>query len=145
MRPDDPDATRSVAVERLFAEALTQLGRLKESKLWWDHLVDHHSVDDFGTLLRCAEAETSVGSNTELAQQRIDAARDAAVGQPLRVALAGLLAAELEIRRTKFDPARETLMSVVQATDVDASIRSRAQWLVGETYYLQQKFAEAID
>jgi TolA-binding protein len=144
-QPSDEDPSRTVTIEQLFAEALTQVGRVQESKPWWNHLVDQRSVDDFATLVRCAEAETAAGDDPELAQTRIGAARDAAGDDPLRIALADLLSAELEIRRTKFDPARTTLQAVVQSSGANASIRARAQWLIGETYYLQQKFGDAID
>jgi tetratricopeptide (TPR) repeat protein len=143
--PDDPDGTCSAPVEQLFAEALTQVGRLADAKQWWDHLVDQRSHDDFATLVRCAEAETAAGDDTQLAQRRINAARDAAGDHSLHLALADLLEAELQVRRTKFVPARQRLESVAHSNDVDASIRARAQWLIGETYYLQQNFAAAID
>ncbi len=145
VQPTDDDPANSVIVQRLFAESLMQVGRVHQSKLWWDHLIDQESVADFPALLRCAEAETAVGNNAPLAQQRIDAAREAAGEDAFRVALADLLDAELQIRRTQFDPARSTLGSITQTTAVDASIRARAQWLIGETYYLQQKFSDAID
>ncbi len=38
-QPTDEDPSRTVTVERLFAEALMQVGRVEESKPWWDHLV----------------------------------------------------------------------------------------------------------
>jgi predicted negative regulator of RcsB-dependent stress response len=144
-QPSMAELTKSATVESIFAESLMQVGRIEASKVWWDHLVDVRSVEDFATLIRCAETETSVGHDTDLAQRRIDAARRAAGDDEFQTALANMLAAELLIRRTKFDDARSTLDSIVRTTDGDASIRSRAQWLIGETHYLQHHFSAAID
>ncbi len=143
--PGTDTASLTVSTERLFAESLMQLGRTDEAKPWWDHLVDVRLVDDFSTLLRCAEAETAVGADTQAAQRRISAVRDAVGEEPLRICLIHLLEAQLQIRQSKFDQARATLDQIVRAANIDASIRGRAQWLIGETHYLQQKFIEAID
>ncbi len=58
----EPNPSRTVTVDTLFAEALMQTGRIEEARRWWDYLVDSRGVDRFSTLLRCAEAETAVGS-----------------------------------------------------------------------------------
>jgi TolA-binding protein len=55
------------------------------------------------------------------------------------------LDAELAIRRLQFDQARSLLENVVRAGETEAGLRGRAQWMIGETYYLQQDFADAID
>lgn len=143
--PTQPTPNRTVAVDRLFAEALMQTGQVADAKRWWDTLVDSRDVKDFATLLRCAEAETSAGEDSTLAQKRIDAAREAAEEDRFKVALVNLLDAELSIRRTNFDQARSLLESVVRSSETDTSLRGRAQWLIGETHYLQQKYSEAIE
>lgn len=143
-RIDDPPSNRTVTVDRLFAESLMQVGRVDDAAVWWNHLVDVRNVDDFATLLRCAEAETSVGTETTVAASRIELAR-AAVVTPFDRTLVDMLAAELDIRRTRFADARARLESVVRGADVGAAIRGRAQWLIGETHFLQAQFPEAID
>lgn len=144
-QPDESESNRTAIVERLFAEAFMQAGRVEETKPWWNHLVDVRSVDDFSTLLRRAEAETATGNDTNLAQQFIDEAKLAAGDNALERVLPRLLEADLLIRRTKFDAARAILQPIADGNDNNASIRSRAQWLIGETYYLQHKFTKAID
>ena len=137
---------RTVAVERLFAESLMQTGKTSEALKWWNHLVDHRNSTDFATLLRCAESETATGNDTELASQRIALARAAAAQSgKMATTLVDLLEAELAIRRSRFDGARSLLENVVRGVEIDTELRGRAQWLIGETHYLQHHFAEAID
>ena len=143
--PSKADDTRTIAVERLLAESLMQLGRVAEARPWWNHLVDTRHADDFSTLLRCAEAETAVGSDADDAQRRIDAARAAAAEDRFQQSLVDLLDAELSIRRSEFDQARGLLEKVVRMNETEASLRGRAQWLIGETHYLQRDFADAIE
>ena len=107
--------------------------------------MDTRHADDFSTLLRCAEAETAVGSDAGDAQRRIDAARAAAADDRFQQSLVDLLDAELSIRRSEFDQARGMLEKVVRMNETEASLRGRAQWLIGETHYLQQDFADAIE
>ncbi len=142
--PQTEDANRTEAIERLFAEALMQTGRREEAHLWWTHLADDRKASDFATLIRCAETEVSIGE-TELAMKRVDAARLAAGEDRYRISLVAMLSAELAIRRLRFDDARSDLESVVRSSEVAASLRGRAQWMIGETFFLQQKFAEAIE
>lgn len=143
---DRLSAGRTVAVERLFAEALMQTGKTSDAARWWNYLVDQRNSTDFATLLRCAESEIATGNDTELAGQRIALAR-AAVAQSgtMSTTLVDLLEAELAIRRSRFDEARSLLENVVRGIEIDGELRGRAQWLIGETRYLQQQFAEAID
>ncbi|MDG2223877.1 MAG: tetratricopeptide repeat protein [Rubripirellula sp.] len=137
--------SRTATVERLMAEALVQTGRTAEALPWWNHLIETHQASDFATLIRCAEAETSVGRDAELASKRIDAARNAAGKDRFQLTLVNLLDAEMAIRRRRFDEARAHLESVVRESDTDRGIRGRGQWLIGETHYLQQDFALAIE
>lgn len=143
--PGEPTANRSIAVETLFAEALMQMGRIDDARAWWDYLVDERKVTRFSTLLRSAEAETAVGFDADLASQRVSAARRAAGADRFNLSLVDLLDAELAIRRTKFDRARGLLENVIRSSEADPSVRGRAQWLIGETHYLQQQFHEAIE
>ena len=137
---------RSAAVERLFAEALMQTGRTTEAAIWWNHLVDHRRSTDFSTLLRCAEAETATGQDTQQASERIALARAAATpDHALSVTLVDLLEAELAIRRSRFNEARSLLENVVRGVETNGQLRGRAQWLIGETHFLQHHFSEAID
>jgi TolA-binding protein len=141
----EPNPSRTVTVDTLFAEALMQTGRIEEARHWWDYLVDSRGVDRFSTLLRCAEAETAVGSDLLLAEQRITAARVAARDDRYRISLVDLMDAELSVRRLQFDQARALLESVIRSSETDSGVRGRAQWLIGETHYLQRKFHEAIE
>lgn len=140
-----PPASRTAATERLFAEALVQTQRARESQRWWNYLVDQRGAEDFATLLRCAEVETSAGNEVETAKRRIAAARTAAGENVFQRSLVSLLEAELAIRSIQFDQARAHLESVIRATETDHALRGRAQWLIGETFYLQQEFADAIE
>lgn len=143
--PEQSSSNRTVAVERLFAESLMQLGRTVEASRWWNHLVDSRKVTDFATLLRCAEAETCVGDDASLAEQRIGLARAAAGENRFQVTLVDMLAAELAVRRSKFDDARALLENIIRSSETEAGLRGRAQWLIGETHYLQHHFSEAIE
>ncbi len=138
------DESRSITVERLFAEALTQTGRPAEARVWWKHLVDVRRTRDFPTLLRCAETSTPIAEVAE-ATERIEAAREAAEEDPARLVLVEALSAELAIRRARFDDARGRLESIVRDAYAPPALRGRAQWLIGETHYLQQRFPDAIE
>ena len=140
----DPSSSRNSSVERLLAEALVQMGRISEAAAWWNYLVDVRGENDFSTLIRCAEAETSSGNDSEKALERIAAAKAAAGDQAFALALVELLEAELLIRKTAFDESRSRLEPIVENENLDRNLRGRAQWLIGETYYLQEKYAQAI-
>jgi TolA-binding protein len=56
-----------------------------------------------------------------------------------------MLESEVAIRRSDFDQARSLLEQVVRSTDAAGGLRGRAQWLIGETWYMQRKFTKAID
>ncbi|MGV3485211.1 MAG: tetratricopeptide repeat protein, partial [Planctomycetaceae bacterium] len=135
---------RSPVIDRLLAESLIQTQRPAESLRWWDWLIDERDADDFATLLRAAETTVAHGK-TEAASSRLERAKLAAGEDAFHLALVQILAAELSIRRARFDEARETLSEVVSGSDAAPALRPRAQWMIGETYFLQQRFAEAID
>ncbi|MEP1645191.1 tetratricopeptide repeat protein, partial [Rhodopirellula bahusiensis] len=79
------------------------------------------------------------------AAQRIAAARAAISTTSPQSALVNLLAADVEIRQLNFDRGRSLLESVVRLGSADEDARGRAQWMIGETYYMQERFGEAID
>ncbi len=139
---DDP--TRTMGVERLFAEGLMQVGRPAEARRWWEHLVDVRGADDFATLLRCAETAVA-HAEIPSAMARLERASVAVGEDPFRETLLQMLAADLAIRRLSFDLARSHLEGVVRAPTEVGDLRSRAQWLIGETYLMQQRFAEAVE
>ena len=139
------DPTRTLAVERLFAEALTQTGQTQQAHAWWVHLADVRSADDFRILIRCAETETAFGNDADKAEERIAAARKAAGENAASIALTEMLESELAIRRSNFDEARRILEQVVRSPETAAELRGRAQWLIGETWYMQRRHKDAIE
>lgn len=143
--PDQNSQQRTEVIEGLYAESLTQMGRPAAAAGWWNHLVDGRGVDEFPTLLRCAEAEILVGRDIAQADHRVNAARRAAGQDRFELTLVKLLEAEVSIRRAQFSGARSRLREVIDSTESEASLRGRAQWLMGETYYLQQDFVAAIE
>ena len=141
---DTPTPSRTSTVERLFAEALVQLGRIRDASNWWNYLADVRGETDFATLLRCAEAETSSGTDPEKALQRIEAAKSVAGQNLFNLALVKLLEAELAIRKTSFTDSRQLLSEIAKNELIEKDLRGRAQWLTGETYFLQQQYSNAI-
>ncbi|MCO8124784.1 hypothetical protein NHH03_23810 [Stieleria sp. TO1_6] len=146
---DQPIAARTVHVDRLFAEALTQTSQGKQAFTWWAHLVDQRGATDFATLLRCAETAVSHAEVTE-AGRRLDRVRRcvdelATEKMDIKTALVDLLDADLAIRRLDFPRARSLFEKVVQSPQSTAGLRGRAQWMIGETHFMQHHFAEAID
>jgi len=142
--PPSESSRRSMSIDRILAESLMQTQRPAKAMPWWDWLIDHRQSDDFATLLRGAETSVAYGE-IDVATKRIEVARKAAGDVAFHRELTRLLTAELSIRRARFDEARETLLEIVRASDGSPALRPRAQWLVGETYFLQQRFADAID
>ncbi len=143
-RSDDLTMRRGVAIDRMVAESLMQTQRASEALPWWLAILDAWQCDDFPTLIRAAETAVAFGS-IDVASGRLEAAKAAAAGDEFKVSLTRMLEAELAIRRARLDEARDLLAVIVRATETTAELRPRAQWLIGETYFLQQKYAEAID
>jgi TolA-binding protein len=135
---------RSDSINRMLAESLMQTQRPAESLKWWNWLIDDAGATDFATLLRGAETAVAHG-DIELATKRVEAASAASGDDTFHRSLTQLLAAELSIRRARFDEARDQLNEIVRAPEPSITLRPRAQWLVGETFFMQQKYAEAID
>lgn len=134
---------RSAAIDRLLAESLMQTRRGHEALAWWQAILQTWDVDDFATLIRAAETAVAAGT-LELARRRVKAAA-AAAEDGFDEALVGMLEAELEIRRGRLDDARGQLEQITRGTGTPAALRPRAQWLIGESYFMQQRYGDAID
>lgn len=143
-RQDESTMRRGAAIDRMVAESLMQTHRGVEAMPWWLAIIDAWQCDDFPTLIRAAETAVAFGS-IDVASGRLEAAKVAAAEDGFKVSLTRMLEAELAIRRARLDEARDLLAVIVRATETTAELRPRAQWLIGETYFLQQKYAEAID
>jgi tetratricopeptide (TPR) repeat protein len=148
---DEPSVTpdRTPHVDRLFAEALTRTGRSRRAMRWWALLVDGHEARDFATRLRCAETALEHGALAE-AKQRVaqaEAALDAgdAASRTAREAFLQLLQGDLAVRQVDFELARRLYESVVRSPASPSRLRARAQWMIGETYFLQRQFGQAIE
>ena len=142
-KPSENLDSRSIATERLFAESLMQTARVSDAQIWWDHLVDVRNDTAFSTQLRCAETATA-NSDVTTASKRIAAAQLAASNAP-QATMVQMLSAELSIRKLEFDAARTTLASVVENPGAVPAVRARAQWLIGETFFMQREFLQAIE
>ena len=109
------------------------------------HLVDDRHVRRFSNACCGAPKRPRRWPKSTRPSERIEAARAAAEDNPARAALVDMLSAELAIRRLRFDEARSILEKVIGSGQSVATLRGRAQWMIGETYFLQQKFADAIE
>ncbi|MCS7471082.1 hypothetical protein NZK35_30875 [Stieleria sp. ICT_E10.1] len=140
---------RSVHVDRLFAEALTQTDRGQQAAKWWAHVVDHHGATDFATLLRCAESAVAHADVAEATRrlERVKAAlgEEASKSTGVHAALVDLLAGDLSVRQVDLTGARSRYERVVRSPDATPALRGRAQWMIGETHLMQRQFAKAID
>lgn len=144
-----PDDHRTPHVDRLFAEALTQTGQHAKAAQWWAHLVDRRDISDFATLLRCAETAVADADIAE-ASRRLDRVRRAlevsdSQQNAVRSALVDLLTADLAVRKADFHQARSLFESVVRSPAATPALRARAQWMIGETYFMQHQYDLAID
>ncbi len=133
----------AIRLHRILAEALTQTSDVQAALNWWQDLVDTRGDAQFATLLRLAET-ASIHCELPEASRRLSAAARAGGDRPDRQAYLTLLEADLGVRGLRFDHARGLLETVVRGSDVVTELRGRAQWMIGETYYLQQNFQAAI-
>ncbi|QDS92058.1 Tetratricopeptide repeat protein [Roseimaritima multifibrata] len=127
---------------RLLAEALIQTRRAAAAKRWFDAAVTA-GADDFPTLVRRAELSVAMDDLTD-ADKNLRAAVEAA-GPEDDTTLVEVLQAELLIRRARLEEARVGLERIVRMDTAAGPVRCRAQWLIGETFLLQQRYSEAID
>ncbi len=135
---------RSIAIDRLLAESLVQTNRAQESAAWWDWLAEQHDLTDRLTLVRAAETAVTY-REAAVAEQRVDLLMQQTDDSTFERALAVMLNAELLVRRARFDDARIQLNSLVRDEDAGRPLQPRAQWLIGETFFMQQRYSEAID
>lgn len=128
---------------RLMAEGAMQSADLSTAKELVDCLIQQRGNRDFDTLLRSAEIRLAVDSK-EAAAQAIETADQTAISDHER-SLAMVLRAQWFIRDARMIEARDSLERVVRGTGVTDEVKARAQWLLGETYFLQRQFVEAIN
>lgn len=128
---------------RLLAEGAIQSADLRTAKVLVDRLIHQRQNRDFDTLLRSAEISLAVDPK-EPAGQAINVAEQAAKSD-LERALATVLRAQWFIRDARMIEARDALQRVIRGTDVTDDVKARAQWLLGETHFLQRQFVEAIN
>ncbi len=133
---------RTIHTERLFAESLLLRGRAGDSMRWWDRVIDERGADDFPTLLRAAEATVAAGTVPQAAGRLAAAGAGAVTSED--TSLVDLVTADLEIRRLRFDHCRAALQRVVRHSP-EPAIRGRAQWMIGETHFMQEQFEPAIE
>lgn len=140
---------RTGHVERLFAEALTQMGQSRQALVWWSHVVDQRDATDFATLLRCAECAVASSDIAESTRRLSDARRALADTNPsgsgAQEALLDLLESDLAVRQLNFSHARSLLERIVRGSGSNPALRGRAQWMIGETHFMQRQFPKAID
>ncbi|MEM6470883.1 MAG: tetratricopeptide repeat protein [Planctomycetota bacterium] len=139
---------RTVHVDRLFAEALTREKDVALALPLWQRIIDQGGADDFPTLLRCAELAVARAAMPE-AKRRLLAAEQAADAgsggrRTSQHALLNCLRGELSVRQARFSDAREHYERVVRAAESTPALRGRAQWMIGETFFMQRQYRDAI-
>lgn len=128
---------------RLLAEGLVQVGRGQHARPLLDRLIEVHQVADFDIFVRRAEIALAHDPRTKArgaVQQAIDAATTAA-----EHTVADMLQAQLLIREARMDEARVLLEGIVRDGQAAEVLKARAQWLIGETHFLQRRFREAVE
>lgn len=141
--PQELIAELDATTGRLIAEAFMQGGQANKAKQWFDGIVELHGLSDFASLLRRAELAVALDP-LPIADQRLAAAKAAARTEADQTVVE-ILQAEQLIRKAKLDESRAILQRIVRWDEADSEVRCRAQWLIGETLLMQQRYAEAVD
>lgn len=140
----DTNPARGLVIDRLLAESLMQTRQAQEAARWWEAIIETHHCQDFETTLRAAETAVAYGT-TDAAKRYLAKAKIAAAGRDFEGALVQILEAELAVRGTRMDEARGILERLARAPSTSVELKPRTQWMIGETYFLQERFTEAID
>lgn len=140
----DKTPARGLVIDRLLAESLMQTRRAHDAARWWEAIVETHHCQDFETTLRAAETAVAYGS-IDAAKRYLTKAQVAAVGRAFETSLVQILEAELAVRGARMDEARGILERLARDPAIAAELKPRTQWMIGETYFLQERFTEAID
>ena len=128
---------------RLIAESFTRTSDQASAHEWWTHVVDVLGDDSFVSALRLAESSVEMDS-TDQARQRIKNANAAAHEKPAQIVLVQFLRARVAIRDARLAEARQSLESIIRNVAITTDLRARAQFMLGETHYMQEDFAAAI-
>jgi TolA-binding protein len=128
---------------RLLSESLLRSGRRAAARDCLEQLVTERQDTDFFTLLRRAELSVELDSKRESGERVAEVVGMAAGGE--QVNLARMLEAQWAIRAARLDVARTRLGEILADEESDPQLRPRAQWLIGETHFLQRDFAAAIE
>lgn len=128
---------------RLVSEGCIQQGKMQAAMQILDCLIDEHRNQDFDTLLRRAEVALAIESKPA-AHARIESVAAIAASEDEQI-LISLLRIEWLIRDIRFEDARISIDQLLRNPAAETEIKARAQWLLGETFFLQRQFASAVE
>lgn len=142
--PSDSDSHVSqVSLTRLVAESYVRTSDQAKAHDWWAYSVDRLGDESFVSRLRLAECLIAPDTIDE-ARQRVTEASEAAGEDSGRIALVQFLKAAVAIQELSFEQARQSYESIVRNVAVTADLRARAQWMLGETHFMQNDSPAAI-
>ncbi len=148
VRFQDPTTLDEVTL-KWIVEGLQRTGQLRVAYDWTKAVRAESTLNrDIEFALRTAELALQMDTR-ESAIVAIKKATDLAT-TPVFAARAQILQAESEIRQAafdakKFDAARQLLEKIARNPESDGTVAARADWLIGETYFMQGRMNEAID
>lgn len=140
----DTNPARGLVIDRLLAESLMQTRQAQQAARWWQAIIETHHCQDFETTLRAAETAVAYGT-IEAAKRYLAKAKIAAADRDFEGTLVQILEAELAVRGARMDEARAILERLSRAPSTSTELKPRTQWMIGETYFLQERYTEAID